>query len=116
MFEPEIKLLQDALDTLADVESRYEASALSLDESVDRDMIQEVFHSATHEAATNIGFALNDIKTLVDRLEIRATFPISLPRRFSSSLALLGLPIWSQNYSRNSAMVLAIRWLPFRHL
>ena len=87
VFKPEIKLLRETLNTLADVESRYEDSALALGASRDRDLIQEVFHVATHEAATTIGFALNDIETLIQRLEIRAAHSDFTPDQFQFIVA-----------------------------
>jgi len=74
VFDHEIKQLERVLAALSDVECTYEDTAANLAPSPDRDIVQEAFHCATHEAATVIGFALHDIRTLIKRIEIRNNY------------------------------------------
>ena len=75
MFKNEIKQIEQVLTILSDVECAYEDTAAKIPQSPDRDILQEAFHCATHEAATVIGFALHDIQTLIQRIEVRNKFP-----------------------------------------
>lgn len=71
MLNEQLQKLEAVLSLLGDVESQCEDVLAEVADSSDVAMVGAAFHCATHESATVIGLALSDIRTLIQRIQLR---------------------------------------------